>query len=348
MFEDESYMKTYRIPCSNCVSLICAQGNESHLFRKMASKYRVANPLEVFYDNATRSASSTTQAHGKQEQLKREEYSLTLLPIDDMVFLALRLIVQQDNFQKTGKYPRVDIGYHYTKRQYLERIKSDGLLNKQERISRKISSTHNGSRYGEGIYTTSDAQSSSYYGSIGLMVVRLKGESLDKDEANRGFAKGNNSITTKDQPSLLVLQHRSQCLPIISFSAEIYSTNQRYLARLKCFERHVQCILEKYFHATTNNSDFQSKRRVTDRFKKSIQRPRRYASPRVIDYKAPENLDEANPIIDVPFWQHQTNDECSICLCPLRHFGTKMVRLANCGHLLHKDCALKMLAKSSL
>jgi hypothetical protein len=75
---------------------------------------------------------------------------------------------------------------------------------------------------------------------------------MDANEARRGYDNGNDSITSRKRPSLVVLKDCSQCLPVIQFSTEDFSTSQEGLARLRLFERKLQCLVEDYFHRNGN------------------------------------------------------------------------------------------------
>jgi hypothetical protein len=195
------------------------------------------------------------------DELRFEDYSqgnkgddclLKISVNNDLIFLAERIFLRQEVFCSDDKCCLVDLGYHYTKPEYLNRIRTDGLLNQKERSSKKISSSYNGSRYGEGIYTANDAHSFSDYGSVGLMVLRLKGESMDANEAGRGYGNGSDYITSRKRPSLVVLKDRSQCLSDIQFPTEEFSTSQEGLTRLRLFERNIQCLAEDYSHRNEN------------------------------------------------------------------------------------------------
>lgn len=70
---------------------------------------------------------------------------------DDMVFLAERMFEFQDSFRLGAKPIHVDIGYHFTNMESLDKIKTDGLLSKVERSVTGITSRQNGSRYGDGV-----------------------------------------------------------------------------------------------------------------------------------------------------------------------------------------------------
>ena len=284
---------------------------------------------------------------------KGNDCPLKILANDDLVFLAERIFLRQEIFCSDDKCRRVDIGYHYTKPEYLNRIRTDGLLNQKERSSKQISSNYNGSRYGEGIYTANDAHSFSDYGSVGLMVLRLKGESMDAKEAGRGYDNGNDSITSRKRPSLLVLKDCSQCLPVIQFPAEEFSTSQEGLARLRLFERKLQCLVEDYFHRNENtrlksSADRVNYRRCNVKSRAKKKMPKLVYTPQIIAYEAPATFNKvvlSALCIDVGVHCVNIEDKCPICVCTY-NLSSKKVALKSCGHEFHKDCAIPMLATS--
>lgn len=312
------------------------------------------------------SAKSSRPQQNRPSQASLPACQVRTVSTDDMVFLAERLFEAQERFRKEGGGQRphsIDIGYHYTKQEYLDRIRTDGLMNRQERDSQKIASSYNGSRYGEGIYTADDPQSFSDYGPVGLMVLRLKGVEMDVKESNKGYAKGNNSITSTRQSSLVVLEKRFQCLPVIEFSADL-ATNQRGLAHLKRLERMVHCLLEEHFNARRpKRSVRQSGHRGRKRNQRSgvcLPAATVPSAPETIVYKAPDRLNDPGPTalhlesFYTAVGLHRFHDEdCSICLNRLNHHCRaenvdKVVRLKICGHEFHEGCAKQALAQSVL
>lgn len=371
-------------PLTLSFSLSLIQGKEGMMFQELSQKYNAPNPLDFFLasigsplllpsSGATRKTSPTTgtmaakaaPSGGLQQEQQRQQ-SLTdsamdgssvvkTVALDDMVFLAERLFEAQEAFRTEGASHQrpysIDTGYHYTKRQNLDRIQTDGLLTQEDRKRRKILSKHNGSSFGEGIYTSCDPQTYSYFGPVGLIVLRLKGKEMDAEEAGKGYTKGNNSITSKSRPGLVVLEKSTQCLPIIQFSTDDLSTNERGLAHLSYLQRKIQCLVEEHFHD-----------------------PRIVGGPVVtppliflskIEYAAPSQLNDDN--IDIRNWYENVglhrfhNDECCICLNKLEHqfdagsgstpqivTDKTVVRLKACGHEFHEKCARNALKRSIL
>lgn len=97
---------------------------------------------------------------------------------DDIVALAERLLEAQAEFWNAGKPYQVDIGYQCMSEENMSRIKTDGLLSRVEREQRHIQATYHGSSYGEGVYITGNNPTDflGSYGSVGLLVLRLRGK----------------------------------------------------------------------------------------------------------------------------------------------------------------------------
>lgn len=72
---------------------------------------------------------------------------------DDIVALTERMIEKQEEFRAEGKPCLIDLGFHYTQAANLASIQTGGLLTKQERDAQKVKAQHNGSAFGDGIYT---------------------------------------------------------------------------------------------------------------------------------------------------------------------------------------------------
>jgi hypothetical protein len=119
--------------------------------------------------STTAAAASAASATGTTAN----NHQVSAIAKDDMVFLCEQMLRQQEAFRIAGKPIKVDLGFHYTRPANLTRIRTDGLLSKAERDERNIASKHNGSAYGDGIYT-SDNHSvggcSGGYGDIGIIV----------------------------------------------------------------------------------------------------------------------------------------------------------------------------------
>jgi len=118
----------------------------------------------------------------------------------------------QIEFRQLGLPCTVDIGYHYTRKNNIARIRTDGLLSKSEREAKNVESAFNGEIYGPGIYTGNNPETFRDYGTIGLIVARLKGKELSAAESGRQYTKGNTSIVSGP---IVVLQGSRQCLVLL-------------------------------------------------------------------------------------------------------------------------------------
>ena len=70
----------------------------------------------------------------------------------------------------------MDVGYHYTKSSSLGLICTNGLMNRTERITDSVTADFHGSSFGKGIYTANNPCAFKYYGGVGLLVARMKGD----------------------------------------------------------------------------------------------------------------------------------------------------------------------------
>ena len=100
---------------------------------------------------------------------------------DDMTFLCEKMLKLQEGFRLDESKPtHVDIGYHYTRPDAMDRIRTDGLITHAERQASGINS-HNGSVFGDGIYTGNTPFPFRHFGEAGLIVARLKGATQRRD-----------------------------------------------------------------------------------------------------------------------------------------------------------------------
>jgi hypothetical protein len=58
-------------------------------------------------------------------------------------------------------------------------------------------------------------------------------------ESNKGYHKGNDSITNSESPNMLLLKNRFQCFPILQFSTEALAKNREGLAYLNFLKLHI-------------------------------------------------------------------------------------------------------------
>ncbi len=150
---------------------------------------------------------------------------MEVIAADDMVFLAERLLRLQAQFREQGIDSRVDIGYHYTKLENLERIRTDGLLTHSDRaaVGMAVSSC---SSFGKGIYTANNPHTFSHFGPVGVIVARLKGACVQWDDVGRNESSVTAAMHTvignkaKGNPSMeeVVLRNSAQCLPLVCYN----------------------------------------------------------------------------------------------------------------------------------
>lgn len=273
---------------------------------------------------------------------------------DDLVIFIERLLHTQVEFRDSGKPYRTDVGYHYTNEKNMSRIKIEGLLSKPERDSRGIVVTHNGSRYGHGIYTANDATSfrGGAFGDVGLLVLRLHGKSGVFPETKNDPSVDTFLEARKMRAKILVLRKSCQCVPVLRFDGtKLGFPKAKELLR----EAHdgVQRIADDFFN---NDMDF------------CIPQPhreRRGACPAklapifgtVQDHRSCSK--EATPVklgsisykvqdpLKVDGFTHagvctvvtrSVYVKCQACLAPFeRDFGT-VVRLEHCWHTMHLVC----------
>ncbi|GKY94347.1 hypothetical protein MPSEU_000400600 [Mayamaea pseudoterrestris] len=161
------------------------------------------------------------------EQGRAVKFNIATVAIDDLVYLAERLIVKQNEFKATNVCSNICIGFHYTKPENMKHIRTNGLLTRMERSDKKIKAKFNGSAYGVGVYTASNPiayRGAKQYGPICLIVARLKGE-VSKDIFSP-------TLTYENGP-LVVLRSSHQCLPLIQFTITPGNLTEQYHVRLQ-------------------------------------------------------------------------------------------------------------------
>jgi deltex len=145
-----------------------------------------------------------------------------ILPVLTKDFVD-RTLIAKEEFHRAGKPTKIDIGYHYTKRENMASIREEGLLSMTERASKRIFAVkENGASYGHGIYTGSNPCTyHGKYGDVGLMVARLVGINSDHGTRRTNAATRSDSLTvTRDQVTeMVVLSTSKQCIPILQFDA---------------------------------------------------------------------------------------------------------------------------------
>ena len=156
-----------------------------------------------------------------------QDAAISPVAVDDMVYMTEKLLMAQDEFRTSivnnnNQHMRtdVDIGYHYTRTENLERIRTDGLLSRKEREANNIQSNYNGSSFGDGVYVASNPWAyHNAYGDVGLMVARLRGVCQNYPAQ---FDGNTNTITARADTvqEFTVLEKSCQCVPLLQFSAQ--------------------------------------------------------------------------------------------------------------------------------
>eukprot|EP00549_Striatella_unipunctata_P018845 CAMPEP_0118686382 /NCGR_PEP_ID=MMETSP0800-20121206/7782_1 /TAXON_ID=210618 ORGANISM="Striatella unipunctata, Strain CCMP2910" /NCGR_SAMPLE_ID=MMETSP0800 /ASSEMBLY_ACC=CAM_ASM_000638 /LENGTH=632 /DNA_ID=CAMNT_0006583421 /DNA_START=81 /DNA_END=1979 /DNA_ORIENTATION=- len=206
---------------------------------------------------------STSAVKGKIEE-QSETYlclsKIQTVAIDDMVFMAEKMLDKQQEFQIRdtvmaepskgaanygedeaaqlllplsyfeSKQPiptslAVDIGIHFTRSANMDRIKTDGLLTRPERSEAGIrEDRYTGSAYGEGIYTGNNYFSYAHYGDVGILCARLHGRvSADRYDPNCDTVIPFRTCGSRDQ--MVVLKSSSQCIPLVFFPQSLLMEN---------------------------------------------------------------------------------------------------------------------------
>jgi hypothetical protein len=162
------------------------------------------------------------------EMSKVEGKMVQAVASDSMFYVAKRLLSAQQAFHTAGKPTAVDLGYHYTQKENMATIRSDGLMSSKERTAKGLSvARFHGAKYGNGIYTaTNPCAWHGVYGDVGLIVARLQGANVDFDRA--GPNTGNRDSVTVDRDNVrecVVLASSQQCIPILQFDSSQISRN---------------------------------------------------------------------------------------------------------------------------
>ena len=302
---------------------------------------------------------------------KSRSYGAEPVSADDMVFLAEHLFQTQQQFREQGLPSAVDLAFHYTSKENMSRIRTDGLLSKAERESMNIRSAFNGEVYGQGIYTGSDPLSFSSYGSVGLIIARLKGLEMDPVKSRRRYEKGNTSIT---KGPLVVLEKSSQCLAIMQFprnngDAVMRVYREDLQKAIDSFFNDQDCIQVSFTQSAavclseeteSGDVDARDSAKGSTRMNTGAQRPvqmsasaaraskeavRVQAIDELLEYAAPDFL--PTPTL-FSSWEHSSREtkSCSICSQPLTKRDEESVKLKKCGHVYHRQCIEMALQKS--
>lgn len=248
-----------------------------------------------------------------------------------MIFLAENMIRTQQIFQEKGLPWMVDIGYHYTKKKNMSRIKTDGLLSTAERDELQIKSDFNDEVYGSGIYTGNDPESCCIYGKEGIIVARLKGKELDTETARYGYDMGNTSIISG---SLVVLQCSCQCLALLRFPrrhghqvALEYALDLYNLLLVFFSNTDHTAIPNTLLPQSPYSHDARRRGIGTEAWPGEIRR-----------YFAPSWLPDASTVYKVCDRSLCTKRKCPICLLDFANTKSRPIVLKKCGHMFHQEC----------
>lgn len=187
--------------------------------------------------------------------------------IDDMVFLAERLLIQQLDFRNRDIPWGIDIGFHYTNPRNMKAIRTNGLLTKAERQSQNIQTVNsNGSVFGDGVYTANNPTSFQNFGEMGLLVGRLQGKAVRVPGSLKRASKSANTIignkkatdTQTNWPAIhsfneVVLKSSSQCLPMVKYDTEVMRQTQGEQCIL-IFKSILQGIVDEIFNQELDQS----------------------------------------------------------------------------------------------
>jgi hypothetical protein len=161
------------------------------------------------------------------EMNKVEGNMVQAVASDSMYDLAMRTLSAQQAFHTAGKPTAVDLGYHYTQKENMATISSDGLMSSEERATKGVSAVrNNGASYGHGVYTaTNPCAWHGYYGDVGLIVARLQGVNVDFDLSSRGSIHDSVTVGRESVGECVVLASSKQCIPILQFDSSQISRN---------------------------------------------------------------------------------------------------------------------------
>jgi hypothetical protein len=167
---------------------------------------------------------------------------------------------KQEEFRRAGKPVVVDLGYHYTDKSNMENIRAGGLMIRKEQKKKhiKVDRKH-ASFFGNGVYTGNNPIAFSQYGTIGLLVARLRGESrwIPLDCPNRHQLLAKRTIDTvvgnKGYDPFydnVVLAKSSQCIPVVEFPTSLIthalrSDTDNSVAKI---EMKLQQVVDKLFN----------------------------------------------------------------------------------------------------
>lgn len=179
----------------------------------------------------------------------KELLQFETLGIDDMMYTVELLMDTQANFSfdMINKDITVDIGYHYTRSENLERIKTNGLLTKADRDTQRVASNFNGSVWGDGIYTGNNPFAFSNFGDTGLLVARLKGAVSPARPGGIRF-QGDTAIVSKGtNVEMVILRQSKQCVPLLKFKKPSMPNGNTHISICEAHRR-LQRVVDTYFN----------------------------------------------------------------------------------------------------
>jgi len=157
---------------------------------------------------------------------------IKIIAQDDIIFLTENLLVAWEDFKRRNIQATIDIAYHHTKSENLATIRTNGLLSREEQKQQHISSKYNGSKYGDGVYCTTDpTKHAGHFGDTTILLARMKGSNTINIEAL----------------GICVLESSSQCIPLFQFPSKLLAQKD-FLGRLAYFQKSVQALLDKIFN----------------------------------------------------------------------------------------------------
>jgi hypothetical protein len=142
------------------------------------------------------------------------------LSFNEVQCIAKRMLIAREEFRVLDKPTKVTLGYHYTEKANMASIRKHGLMNQQERASKKVMAvkTH-GTVYGPGIYTTTNRCAfRGVYGDVGLVVVSLPGNNGDYTERIYGN-HDSGTVNRHCTDEIVILSCAKQCIPVLQFAS---------------------------------------------------------------------------------------------------------------------------------
>ena len=176
---------------------------------------------------------------------------ISLLARDDVVAMAEKLVLLQQEWKlypSTSQPTTIDVAFHWTRLENLSSIQEGGLLTKTERDESGINAHHNGSSWGDGVYTASNPFTFyGHYGDVCLMVARMEGTKGPRTRNSRDQV----DTVVDDSARMSVLKSSAQCFPIFMFSKDdIHPNDTAFPGNEKINQCHVdvQRILDEFLN----------------------------------------------------------------------------------------------------